>query len=503
MSPRLRALALPFGTAALATAVFARVVTFDFAYDDRWTLVDNAWLGRPVVELTGMLASGAAVTQHVPDATRPLMVLGHALERRLFALSPLGYHLDSLLLYVAVCALATRLVLVLSRQRHVALVAGCFFALAPLHAEVVAAINFREDLWAALGTLGALSMLAGPVPAPGEPETRRWARDAIIAAGCFGVALLGKESGLAFVPIALVTAYCLPRFRRRILSNRSAIYGLGAVLALWLLWRLPLLLRGDELPLAPARPLTQQLLRTARFEVWSVRNALFPFGYAPDHWKQAPASGSWVLPFLSLIAGVLVLGLSARTRVLAFGVGLALAAPIMTCPLLRPVNEIADRYFFLGVLGGGIVWGWTVGHVARAIGRFRQRTLGALACAVLLVPTWRATSLWRDERSLWLGAVAITPESPRAWAGLSRVYRLAGDPVAADLAMQRALGADPNYSPALVTEVYNDLAFGRVEQAREHLKVLDARRLGDGGGIGKARHCAGLERDAAAKCIAQ
>jgi hypothetical protein len=67
--------------------------------------------------------------------------------------------------------------------------------------------------------------------------------------------------------------------------------------------------------------------------------------------------------------------------------------------------------------------------------------------------------------------------------------------------MARALNADPRYAPALVTELYNDLAFGRLETAREHLAALDAKKLGDGGGIGKARRCAALEREAAAACI--
>jgi tetratricopeptide (TPR) repeat protein len=115
--------------------------------------------------------------------------------------------------------------------------------------------------------------------------------------------------------------------------------------------------------------------------------------------------------------------------------------------------------------------------------------------------TWPATSLWRDDRSLWTAATELTPASPRAWAGLSRVHRVARERDEADRAMARALNADPRYAPALVTELYNDLAFGRLETAREHLAALDAKKLGDGGGIGKARRCAALEREAAAACI--
>jgi hypothetical protein len=426
------------------------------------------------------------------------MVLGHALERRVFGLGPAGYHVDSLLLYALVCALAARLLLVLARQRDVAVFAGCFFVVAPLHAEVVAAINFREDLWSALGMFGALLLWCSP------PVRGRRVDDGQRAAGAaalFALALFGKESSLAFVPLALLIALTLPWAWEAMRERRRTAYALAAVLAGWLMWRVPLALHGDDLPLAPERPLGQMLLRTARFEVLAVVHALVPWLYAPDYWRQPDASFRWVLPCLSLVVGVVVLGRSRETRLPALGIGIALVAPLACSPLLRPVNELADRYFFMGALGGGVVWGWLLDRAVVTLGLERARSATALVCLPLVVVAWKATSIWRDERSLWTAATAITPASPRAWAGLSRVHRVAREREAADEAMACALNADPDYVPALVTEVYNDLAFGRLETAREHLAALDARHAGDGGGINKARHCAALDRTAAAACI--
>ena len=99
------------------------------------------------------------------------MVLGHWVERRAFGLSPWGYHLDSLLLYGLVCALAASVALLVTRRRDMALFAGCFFAVAPIHAEVVAAVNYREDLFAGLGTLGVLACLGTPARAAGDART--------------------------------------------------------------------------------------------------------------------------------------------------------------------------------------------------------------------------------------------------------------------------------------------------------------------------------------------
>jgi hypothetical protein len=486
----------------VAFVLFARVVGFGFIYDDNWTLVDNTWLTHPVTELVGLLGSGQALMQHVPDATRPVMVLAQAVERRLFGLSPWGYHLDSLLLYALVCALSARLTFVLTRQRSSALFAGCFFAVAPLHAEVVAAINFREDLFAALGILGALLLWCTPLREPtGTPRQTDSGGRALGAAALLALALFGKESSLAFVPLAGVIAWCTPRAWSSMRARRRTTYALATTLVVWLLWRVPLALHGDDIPLAPKRPFAQLLLRTARFEVAAVGHALFPWLYAPDHWRQPDATFSWMMPFLCLVAGVALLGRARDTRVPALGVGIALAAPLACVPLLRPVNEIADRYFFLGALGGGILWGWALDFAAVKFGLLRLRPVVALACLPLAVSCWRATSIWRDERSLWTAAADLTPGSPRAWAALSKVHRVAREREAADRAMARALAADPHYGPALVTEIYNDLVFGRLDVAREHLAALDQRRLGDGGGIAKARRCAALDAAQATACI--
>jgi hypothetical protein len=500
MAPRrIRSLAV----GAIGIVVFSPVLGFEFVYDDRWTIVNNAWLERPLVELMSLLASGEALARRVPDATRPLMVVAHVLERRLFGLTPWGYHLVSLLLYGLTCVLASRVALVLTRRSHLALFAGLYFAVSPLHAEPVAAVNYREDLFAAVGTLGALLLWCTPprglLTLSGrsrEPRAR-----ALATAGLFALGLLGKESALSFVPLAAVVLWLTPWARAAAQANRLALFLLTAVFVGFLLWRAPLSAGGDDLPLAPDRPLGQMLIRTARYELQSLGRALLPLCYAPDHWRQPDASLSWMMPFLSVLVAIAAFGRNRHLRPLALGTAIALAAPLASSPLLRPVNEYADRYWFLSVLGAGIVWGWALERLllARELGRFRR--LMPLACAPLLIVTWRATEIWRSERSLWTAAVAITPESPRAWAGLSRVHRLADEREAAMTTIERAVAANPDYAPALITRIHNELSFGQLDAARRHLAELTARSLVGETELTKARRCAAMPDAAlAARC---
>jgi hypothetical protein len=489
---------LPLVVAALGALTFASSLRFDFAYDDRWTLVDNRWLEHPLTELTRLLATGDALRLHVPDATRPAMVLMEALERRIYGLAPWGYHLDSLLLYAVTCALAAAVAHSVSRRRDVAFFAGCFFAVAPVHTEVVAAINYREDLLAAVGTLGALLCLTTPSRA-GDSPRRALGVGALVALGLFG-----KESAVTALPLLGLVMWAVPWAGVSVRASRRALVLAAVVLVAWLLWRLPLALHGDDIPLAPRRPFLQTLLRLARFEVQAVRHALFPWSVSPDRWRQPDASFGWVAPFLSLVVGVALLGRERRTRLPALGVGMALVAPLASCPLVRPVNEYADRYFFLSVLGGGLVWAWAAAQVGKALGWPRARRAWlTLAVAPLAVVAFNTCGMWRNERTLWAAATELTPSSPRAWAGLARVHRIAHEREAADAAMARGLAVGPDYAPGLVTEIYNHLAFGRVEEARERLAAMARRGFRDEGGLGKARACAKLDTEAAARCIAR
>lgn len=508
---------------------FLPVLSFGFVYDDGWTIVENRWLQRPLGELVALLASGEALAKGVPDATRPVMVLGMAIDRKLFGLSPAGFHLHSLLVYGACVGLATLLAYALTRRRAVALFAGVFFALSPLHAEPVASVNYREDLYATLGVLGALTCVLGGGYALGRGKRGRGKNkkkrqagrgyfrtdpDAALSAlgigALFAWALFAKESSVVLLPLLGVALWLLPFTRRALRERIRAWAALAAALALWAAFRVPLLLRGDDIPLAPERGAAQLLFRTARFEVQAVRHALFPWSWSPDPFRQPDASPLWLLGLALILVGLLLLARRRFLRGAALGLAVALVAPLASSPLARPINEYADRYFVLGVLGGGLFWGTLGVQLLRrwtrkssgfpAVALRRQHALAAL-CLPLALPAFQATAIWRDEHTLWTAALERNPNSARAWSNRARLHRLAGEHAEADRAVARALELVPRYPYALVTRVYGDLAAGRIGQARDRLDEIRALKLTTTPGFQKAEHCAKLEAEAAKRCI--
>ncbi len=483
--------------ALLSLAAFAPVVTYGFAYDDAWTIEQNEFLDRSLRWLLKTLVAGEGAAAHIPDATRPVMVVSSWIDNRIFGHSPAGHHLVSLLLYAIASVLSFHAAFALSRRLSVALVSGVVFALAPLHAEVVAAVNYREDLFAAIGVLGPLAWLAWP----GARVVRPIHQIAISA--LWGLGLFAKESAIAF-PLLFAAAIVIKgEVRSAWRRHEAALVALGAVFLVWANWRAALLLGGDDVPRAKAASSAELLFATARFETRAVLEALVPLSSAPEYPRDAAASWVWVPIALAIIAAIVDLARRRRTRTAALGLSIVLLAALPASPLVGPVNPRADRYLFLSVLGSGLVWGWAVD---RYLEQRRPKPLRLALTAVpllLMLACFRAERCWRDDLSLWTTAVRTAPSSPRAWTGLSRALRLKGDVIGAGRAVDHALDLDDGFVPARVTRAYTLIALGDCEAAGQEIDHLEREGYGEFRGVPKAARCVRLPTERARKCISE
>ena len=489
-----RFVGVPLLAAALAVAWFARASTFGFIYDDYWTILDNTWLDQPLSELVAGMADGGLVDR-LPDATRPSMVISMWIDWRLFGEGAVGYHVHSLLLYGLVCGLAACALFALSRRRRVTLIGAVFFAVAAVHAEVAATINYREDLLAAVGILAPLAALFWP---GGQKHRTLWAT-LIAAVWLYG--LLAKESAVALLALVPAIALLLRRRWTWLLRREATLFGLAASLVLWLNWRLAMRVGGEPLPTSPYPNLSDRLLATAQFEVLSLFHGLFPVFWSPEHLR--PAQSSWVWVVILLLAVVVILRLARRrsTRTCAVGLSVTLIASLPNCPLLGPANYWADRYAFVSVLGGALVWGWAGQRATGKLPRRWRTPVLVLLLFPLLVPSQRALGAFRDELTLWTTAVRRAPDSPRSWHGLAHAYRLRGDLDASAKALERCLEIRPGYVPAQVSQVYLHLARGDTAQARRELEALRLSGASGARGVRKAERCARESREGARRCI--
>lgn len=495
MPPPCRRLAALTGLFVLApVVVFARVVRFEFAYDDWWTVVHNPALDWRLGELLRVLVAGKGVDLGVVDATRPAQVVSLWLDRRLWGDWPGGYHLHSLLLYGLTCGSAMLALFALTRSVRAAVIGAVFFMITPLHAEVVAAVNYREDLLAALGVLGPLAWLWWPRRRPQRPPAQ------VGIAALWALGLLAKESAVALLPIILAAGVITRRgwsWARRV---EGTLLALTAAFIIWANWRAALFLAGDDIPRAPWTGWGATVASTMRFEVRAVSKVLFPFWWSPEYADPAPAGWGWAAALALLVGGIVQLSKRRKTRVAALGLAIAALAPLPTSPLAAPVNEWADRYLFVASFGGALVWGGLADHAIRRFGRWGY-PVPVVVGAALLGLSQQAVAAWQDDFTLWSVAVERAPDSARSWTGLSRARRLAGDAAGAGEAVDQALQLEPDFVPAHVTRVYTLLAAGRMRAARRQIQALYRAGHGSARGLSRAERCARMGRERAKDCI--
>lgn len=477
----------------VACAVYAPAVTYGFAYDDSWTVTTNRALDWNLFRLAGTLFAGQGKSAHVPDATRPWMVTSLWLDRRLFGSDAAGYHLHSVLLYAVCASVSSLAVFAFVRKWAAAIAGGLLFAVAPVHAETVAAVNYREDLFAGISVIGVLACIFWP-----RRRDMPWSCIALTTL-LLVVGLLAKESTVVVWVLAPTLAALRGPLTPWVRERKRLLASLGVASLLWGSWRLWLRVSGrDDVPLVLVhRGLVDRVLRTARYVTRLTANGVLPVRWAPDYAPDGPASPVWLLSCIAVVGTTLWLA-TRRERTLATGLTLAALGGLPTSPLLSPINEMTDRYALISVLGGAVIWGTLFARLRGTV-LVRRAALWVPALALAFVAR-RAAAPWQTELSLWTVGVERAPLSPRAWTGLSRARRLAGDLDGADAALDHALALDPKFLRARVTAIYNALARADLPRAKSAIEVVD--RLGghDQMGMKRARRCVELPPHEAIVC---
>ena len=166
--------------------------------------------------------------------------------------------------------------------------------------------------------------------------------------------------------------------------------------------------------------IAERLGLTAYGLVFYVWKTLVPTGLAPLY--ETPYDGATLTPWFAASAVIVAAGAVALVRVRRRWPGVTAAGAAFVV-LLLPVlgllhfglHIVADRntYFaglVLALLAGAAVL--RVLHGVRSSMAARATGAAALVVIVLLgVLTWRQSGVWRDSRTLWTHAVAVSPSS--------------------------------------------------------------------------------------------
>ncbi|HEV2520816.1 MAG TPA: hypothetical protein VGT24_00430 [Candidatus Acidoferrales bacterium] len=398
---------------AAAALVYSNTLGNQFALDDELYILHNAQVTDPSLQRLFSPNPFSNVFRPVTFATLAAnWALGEA--------EPVIYHIVNLALHAGATLLLflllQELLASISEGKTVAFAAALLYAVHPIHTEAVSWVVGRAELLAA-GFLFAGWLLH--------------LRDRPIASlVCFALALLSKESAVAFFPLLLIGDYATGKWKPLI---RYALTGGLTVLYLGLLWKVqggrfgqPGIAMADN-PLAYL-PAHWRILNALRVAWKYAALQSYPRVLACEYsFNQIPVYRDWRHTLPAAIAAAAVIGVwiwavrrgqttPALAGAIYFG-GFAATANI----LLPTGTIMAERLAYLPSAGFCLLlafgWNWI---------RKKQGMLawGLLAAAVLAlsVRTVIRNRDWKDNFALYSSAVRAVPNDAKMHANLAGEY---------------------------------------------------------------------------------
>ena len=399
--------------AALAVLLYLPTLGAAFVWDDLDLIVRNrdlhafAWLRLATTDYWQATGGGTGMW-------RPLVMLSFAADGALSHFDPAWFHLVNALAYAASTAALTLLARRWSGSVLAALLAGAWYATLPAHAEAVAWIAGRTDVFATLFMVLALLWL------------RRWPVAALAAAA---LAMLSKETAFVAPALVLLAARAeapAPTWRdaaRRALPflALAVVLGLahhqfaGAVRA-GAAARFGLAQHGGQRAAAAALV----FMHVPYLWPWAAHSPLL-------HWvPPAPLASAAAWLALALLLALLVRwALQSGRRAAAAALALALLPmlPLVAAVFLEGAGRLAERSLLMPSAGVALLLALALGALARASQPAVIARSAALALALLALGGGIASvpqvAVWHDDFTRAAQVAASDPRDADANLGLA------------------------------------------------------------------------------------
>lgn len=355
---------------------------------------------------------------------RPLKLVAYSIEYHLFGFSPAAWHVAGILLQIAVVISAYLLIRDLA-SRQLAFWTALWFAIHPVHVEVVAWIAGGQDALCALALL-----LSAWFYHRGRSGSSPLSLNSISAA-LFLAALFSKEAALTFPAVILAYDYFYRRESLREMLAAWRRYVLtGAALGVYILFRIHAL-KGFAPKTTGIDLTTKELvLSVPVLAVKYLGLAVFPARL--NYWRNyAPvrALGWQPLAAMALIMAMitLIFWLRRAQPILAFALAWfwITLVPVLAIPKVSG-NVFTDRYIYVPSFGFCVLAAWSWLWLRRQARSSLTRTTAYAGLATIFVlyavVIVRRLPDWHDTLTLLERTVQQSPDSAFVNGALGYVY---------------------------------------------------------------------------------
>lgn len=440
--PAATGLPLWLGVALLFVVTFisyAPSLQGDFLWDDDDYVTNNSTLND---------APGLYRIWFEFGATRqyyPLVYTTFWLEKHVWGLNPIGYHVVNVLLHAAGALLLWRVLVTLKIPG--ALLAAVLFVLHPLHVESVAWITERKNV------LSGLFYFAAGLAYLRIDDVRPSARRYAATMALFLCALLSKSVTCSLpAALLLVLWWRHGRISTRDVVRLAPFLALGVALGLTTAWmeNTHVGAGGPEWD----RPTAVRLITAGRAFWFYLEKLVWPSPliFVYSKWTINTAAVlhyGYPLSAIGLVMGLLALrrriGRGPITAMLLYAGTIFPALGFFNVYYAIRYSPVADHFAYLASVGPIVL-------VAAGLMRFMTRQTqgsraalvpGVVICIVLATLTWRQCGIYQNLETLWVDTIQKNPEAGIAHLNLGSLRLKQGRNAEAVSLFKRSIELEP------------------------------------------------------------
>lgn len=427
--------------AIMGFMVYANSVGGKFIWDDEILVVNNAYIKGPS-SIKDIFAKDiyAGSGGERSSFYRPLQAVTYLFDYSIWGLNAKGYHLTNIFLHIITALLIYWLVNILYGNKLLSFLAGIFFAVHPVHTEVVSYISGRTDSLATLFILLSFIFYIKSMRSGGMVLY-------LFMVLSFISALLSRETSLILIALLLLYHYA---FKTK-LKTRHFITVLG-ISAFYVLLRFTLL-RSLFSFIPPASTTLPQRIPGFFVAITNYIRILFlPFNLHMEYGKSTFSlyeAKALLGILITVFLAVYVFKKRKKDNLVFFSVSWFFVT-LFPVSNLYPINAyMAEHWLYLPSIGFFVI----LARALEAVYRDRKLRLLSVVFILLLLSfysylTVRQNNYWNNPVSFYERTLKDAPESARIYYNLGVAYAGAGQSEKAIAAYKRAIELDAGYTDA-------------------------------------------------------